>query len=1261
MAPSSSDFAELIAATDESPIVHDRLFFVGFSDWQMAHRRLRQMAGTGDCLEAFRDGLPTLLHTLSEAPNPDLALLNFERLAAAVPDRVALFQTFVNQPRSVEILCRLFVGSQFLSEILISNPGYLEPLTQHRLLAELKSVQQFQAEAEVGWTTETTLDERWSALRRFQRRELLRLGICDFFGLLDLRRVTTQLSLLADALIRVGLALVTPPDLPVPLFAVIALGKLGGEELNYSSDIDLLFIAREPHPALTRVGQQLIKGLTTAAADGFLYRVDMRLRPWGRSGELVASLAAYSNYLETQAQVWEKQALLKARVCAGDFSTGRQFLKEIGDHIFTATPEVARDAIRKMKQKIEGELLRKGREWGEVKLGRGSIRDIEFLCQYLQLVNGAQEPAVRSFNTLDALVRLTDLGFLQADEYRMLSDAYVFLRTIEHALQLVHNKQTHELPRDPDELLALARRLDFGSDSQFLDHFSRHCAAARRVFARYVGETSTTQAALPVLTDTPPSLSLARRSGTVSHVARLAPTYQKAFTPREIEGHVALIEALSPDNPVRVEALPLPEDKWSVTVVGFDFHGELSLITGLLLAHGFNVLDGQVFTYSAVEATSSPSPGDLGPGDRTPREQQSSLQKRRLRRDQATLPASLPGLESAAKIVDVFTVRATHPGTTQATWRDYSTELDALVRQTLTGHLDDAHGKLVKRVAATLRRSALPEPNALYPIEIDIDNDLSERDTVLLIRTRDTLGFLYELTSALSLSGVSINRLQVGYALGDACDTIYVTDTRGQKITDPIKQRELITATVLIKHFTHLLPHSPNPEAALLHFRDFLSQLFLRPNWPDEVADLERPIVLQRLARLLGVSDFLWNDFLRMQHENLFPLVREVDALVAPKTRDQLEVECAATLDAAGSNWRAALNDFRDREMFRVDMRQILGHVDDFARFSEELSDVAEVTVIAAVTRCEAELAAQYGRPRLGPTGPAYRMTAARPCQFSVCALGKCGGREMGFASDIELMFVYAGEGATSGPESIAASVYFTKLVDAFLHSLKTRREGVFEIDLRLRPYGRAGSLAVSLGSFREYFGPEGDAWPFERQALVKLRPLCGDPAFGGDVIALRDRLIYTAAPFDVAAMRGMRERQLRQLVTPGQLNAKLSPGGLVDLEYLVQGLQISHGHNRPALRSPNTLEALAALQTAGFISQDDASAIHEAYLFLRTLISGLRMVRGNARELTVPLPDSEEFAFLCRRLGHDDPGRIYAQLQQHTTAIRVLSQRLLK
>jgi glutamate-ammonia-ligase adenylyltransferase len=227
--------------------------------------------------------------------------------------------------------------------------------------------------------------------------------------------------------------------------------------------------------------------------------------------------------------------------------------------------------------------------------------------------------------------------------------------------------------------------------------------------------------------------------------------------------------------------------------------------------------------------------------------------------------------------------------------------------------------------------------------------------------------------------------------------------------------------------------------------------------------------------------------------------------------------------------------------------------------------------------------------------------------------------------------------------------------------AIRARQEGIFEIDLQLRPYGKAGTMAVSLDAFRRYFAPAGDAWPYERQALVKLRPIAGDAQLGSQIVALRDEFVYGGEPFDVAAMRAMRERQLRHLVTPGTFNAKFSPGGLVDVEYIVQGLQINHGRHTPLLRLTNTGQAMSALAEAGLLSQEHFTQLRLALIFLRRLINALRMVRGSARDLTVPRADSEEFAFLARRLGYGGERlRLQADLTQHTSRVLELNQQLL-
>ncbi|HLJ10692.1 MAG TPA: glutamine synthetase adenylyltransferase, partial [Planctomycetaceae bacterium] len=933
MKPDAAEFKRLLAGEADSDGGAALLAPVGFADAGAALERLRRIGGQGERASLLADCLPGLLLALSDTAQPDQALVNFERFAQSVSDRSALFRNLRDNPRAVEILVRLFVGSQFLTEILLCSPGHLDRLTQHKRLAELKSVQQLHIEAEGAMRTVDDPEEQLNALRRFHRWELLRIGICDFFGLFDLRRVTVQLSLLADAMVQTCLdhaysqLRISPNG-----FAVVAMGKLGGEELNYSSDIDLLFLADANSPAHWRTGQRLIKSLTSMSEAGFMYRVDMRLRPWGRSGELVSSVDSHLEYLTNHAQLWEKQALLKARVIAGDMSVGRDFLKRAEHHLFNTPSDAVRESIRTMKQKIEAGLVKTGRTWGEVKLGEGSIRDVEFVAQYLQLIHGGKQPAVRSFNTLDALVRLADCGFLHADEYRLLTDGYVFLRTIEHALQLVHNKQTHELPQDESELTYLARRLDFGTAAHFLAHYKQRGEGVRRVYERYLGNRDKAHQY-----EEPPD-----NPGLKKHLARLEREYSATFSEPDIEQHARLAERISDDDPVVVEAVP-EGDHWRVTIVGYDYPGELSLICGLLLVHGFDIVEGQVFTYEPLASAESAS-------QRPSRHSWKRQPARRPLRRTETVADAKPADDLRRKIVDVFLVRAARGQTAGDALKKYADDLCGLLRQLQGGQAAEAHGALVKRVAATLRGAADASSDRLYPVSIEIDNAGSEHFTVLRIQTEDTSGFLYELANALALSGVYISRVEVHSSGDQVFDTLLVTDSNGQKIVDLHKQRELQAATVLIKHFTHLLPRSPNPEAALLHFREFVGQLFTRPDWTDELASLERSGVLDALARLLGVSDFLWNDFLRMQHANLFPVVRDVDALATGKSHQELEVELQSALEqaATGEARRETLNAFKDREMFRVDMRHILGHIHEFSRFSEELSDLAEVVVATA-------------------------------------------------------------------------------------------------------------------------------------------------------------------------------------------------------------------------------------------------------------------------------------------------------------------------
>ncbi|MGH9850333.1 MAG: hypothetical protein ACREBD_10890, partial [Blastocatellia bacterium] len=217
--------------------------------------------------------------------------------------------------------------------------------------------------------------------------------------------------------------------------------------------------------------------------------------------------------------------------------------------------------------------------------------------------------------------------------------------------------------------------------------------------------------------------------------------------------------------------------------------------------------------------------------------------------------------------------------------------------------------------------------------------------------------------------------------------------------------------------------------------------------------------------------------------------------------------------------------------------------------------------------------------------------------------------------------------------------LFFELLAQQIIEFIEAREKGIFHIDLRLRPHGKAGALATPFEQMANYYRVKGEAAPFERQALIKLRWVARDETLGRRVEAQRDRFTYSDAPWDWENALHLRRRQMRELVKPGQINVKYSAGGIIDIEYAAQYLQLLHGKNHPELRVTSTLEALDQLRRLSVISEAEHDALSAAYLFLRNLIDALRIVRGDASDLVLPEENSEEFKSLARRLGYREQG----------------------
>jgi len=694
------------------------------------------------------------------------------------------------------------------------------------------------------------------------------------------------------------------------------------------------------------------------------------------------------------------------------------------------------------------------------------------------------------------------------------------------------------------------------------------------------------------------------------HLTRLGDAYAVRFRPAEIESHRAAFAELSAQRLCRVLTRLTPDGRTEVTVCAFDFAGELSIICGMFAASELNIIDGDAFTQVDL-----PSAEDSGRRKAVP------WFKR-----QAKRPAG-PSLPTR-KIVDVFRVAPIEPGAAIPDWHAWQQRLDWLLRCLLEGDPKTAREALIEPVCSVLRKFV--PARVLLPVEIDLDNDSSPQDTIIRIRSADSPAFLFQLLTAFAMRGIYVRSMRIGTEHGKVHDVLRVTDRNLHKLDVDRVGEELRAATALVKQFTHLLPLSPNPQMALANFGLFLDDLLRRPDWPVELATLRRPQVLTALSKLMGVSEFLWEDFLRLQHGNLLPVVTHTERLAPRRSFDEMRDELWADLARADpptfANQCDVLNLWKDREMFRIDMRHILGKAAGFREFSQEMSDMAEIAVAALFELVRDELQRVHGTPRLDD---------GSACSICLAALGKTGGREMGCASDVELMFLYQGEGKTDGPKPVGCAEFVAELVNTLTAKLQARREGIFEVDLRLRPFGDGGPRGVSVAAFLSYYGPGGPAPNLQRQALVKLRPIAGEPAFAAQVVALRDRVLYEGSPLDVPNVLHLRKRQSAELVPAGKTNIKFSPGGLVDIEYLVQVLQVKFGRDDDALRSPNTLTALESLTDAGIVDPVATEEFRRGYLFLRELIDALRIVRGNAKDLCLPPADSDEFAYLARRTGY--------------------------
>ncbi len=718
------------------------------------------------------------------------------------------------------------------------------------------------------------------------------------------------------------------------------------------------------------------------------------------------------------------------------------------------------------------------------------------------------------------------------------------------------------------------------------------------------------------------------------HLKRLDDRYFQSFSKRNLCRHVEGLSGLTPRNPVEVISNVRRDGTLDCTVLAFDYPSEFSIITGILAGMGFSIISGDVFTYDPVV------------------EERSKADRRRL----PTRARAQEGLLKRRRIVDHFTGIVDVAFSLQIWLTQLKENMDTIIGLLERGNAEsaeEAKRRVNEMVVKRLTHLSLDSTPVLYPVQMEVDTKEGE-NTRLRVVSQDTPAFLYALSNALSLQRIFIEHVKIRTINSRIEDEIELAGVGGMRLDDPDTLNRVKLSVLLSKQFTYFLDKAPDPFMALARFENLVSDIVRLPDRGQWLDLLTNPRTLKDLARVLGASDFLWEDFIRLQYETLLPMFQpQTEGTLFSKPLETMPERLGEILDEADSleEKKKRLNEFKDQEIFLIDLDGILHPRLDFRWLAQRLTQLAELVVGMASRLVYDHLVSQYGQPRT---------VGGLKTQYAIMALGKLGGAALGYASDIELLFVYSDNGRTDGKASIGNAEFFNRLVKEILQFIRAKRKGIFHLDLRLRPYGDSGPLACSLESFCRYYGKGGQAHSYERLALTRLRHIGGDTALGTRLERLRDDMVYFSETITLHDLHDLREKQFQEKTKGGKLNAKFSPGGLVDLEYGVQILQVIHGNKIPRLRSPRIQEALEALSEAGILSSYESEQLIGAYGFFRHLINGLRMLRGSAEDLFLPAEEADEFKHLSRRLGYVPVGplepaqQLRFDFETHIAAVRV-------
>ena len=993
------------------------------SDQAAIYQQLQILASADkETQVAFAKIASKLVQEALDSPNLYTALNHFVRFAQAALSQKWLYEVLVDVPILMRRMMLSFGSSSYLSDILVRNPEFFFDVLNPSIIGAPKTRQLMYNELAEVFMELSNLDQKLGEMRRYKRQESFRIGLRDLLELADLETTTLELSNLAEASLQhcyeLGCDEIMKPRFGTAMneegtgpcqFAIIGMGKLGGYELNFSSDIDLIFVysdegktdtGTDNHEYYSRLCEFIIKAMSEITAEGYVFRVDVRLRPESSAGVIIRSMESYESYYEGWGELWERQALIKARSVAGDMAFGDTFIRMIQPFVYqryldgVTLSEIKAD-IRGTKGRIEEQLVRENLDLDKhVKLGPGAIRDIEFTAQCLQMIHGGKKKSLCSQNTLETLAALQVNALLSEADADTLANAYRFLRTIEHRIQIEGDQQRYSIPDKESEELQLARRAGYRDTVEknaltaFREDYHNHVTQVRQIFERITA------------------------------------------TPLQTERGLDIALLLATDESEQIEAALGP----------------------------FGFMDAR-----------------------------------------------------------------------------------------------EAHRLL--------------------------------------------------------------NRLANG---GD-----------GVQFSPGIRRIFFQLAPTLLT----ILRDSPNPDMALRYLSAFTDKVGARSSY--YTMFMEKPSTLEALAGVCGTSLYLAE--LLIRSPELFDLLTVPELVEQSKTLVEKQAEALKVVtDSPRDKMLSLLRRYKNDEIWRIALRNILGNA-TLPDTTQELSDLAEAILQALYPEIEAELRETHGTP-LAPDGT--------PVTFSIIAMGKFGGRELNFSSDLDVMYVYSADGETT--QGMPNVEYFSAVGLELVNRLAGNQGmGIYEVDLRLRPHGAGGAIALSLAGYQNYYDNTAEVW--ERQALTRARVVAGDIEHLGnrfleiahafcyaDALTSEEiaEIVHTRQRKEAQATRRTSTRRRRGGKTQtSTVNVKSGYGGLVDIEFVVQILQLVHGGGETSVRVQNTPLAIERLHKIGVLTEEQRDGLAEAYQFLRRVENALRIVHDRALD---ELPKNRaELGQLARRLGY--------------------------